>query len=335
MNMRVAIAGATGLVGRTMLELLDERDFPLASLRLLASTRSAGTEIVFRGESIRVEELVADSFVDCDIALFSAGGSTSRRFAPTARDAGAVVIDNSSAWRMDPAVPLVVPEVNAATISADPGIIANPNCSTIQLVVPLDALSNRFGLERVVLSTYQAISGAGARAVEQLRDETEGRANGSSPFRHPVAYNTTFHDFLDGAIETEEEQKVERETRKILGLAALPITATCVRIPTIGAHGESVNVELSGEATRDDIIALLSDTPGVVVVDDPGADRYPTVLESQGKDEIFVGRIRPDRSRPRCWNLWIVSDNLRKGAATNAIQIAEKVVGLKSARVDV
>lgn len=325
MGMRVAVAGATGLVGQTMLQVLDERSFEVADLRLLASSRSAGTELTFRDRSYRVEELTDDSFDGTDVALFSCGGSTSRRFAHAAVEAGATVIDNSSAWRMEPGVPLVVPEVNADAVEAEPGIIANPNCSTIQLVVLLAPLARTFGLERVIVSTYQAISGAGAKAVEQLRREVAGAPVDGSPFRRPVAYNTIFHDFPDGDHETEEEQKIVRESRKILQIDDLAISATCVRIPTISAHGESVNIEFAREVSAEEIRATLAEAPGLVVIDDPASDRYPTVLDAEGDDRVFVGRIRPDGTGRNAWNFWVVADNLRKGAATNAVQIAEIV----------
>ena len=322
----VAVVGATGLVGRTMLRLLEERRFPASSVKLLASKRSAGKKITFGGKKLTVEELTPTSFHGIDIALFSAGGSTSRIYAPIAAAAGAVVIDNSSAWRMEKGVPLVVPEVNAAEALRHKGIIANPNCSTIQLVVPLKTLHESFGLKRVVVSTYQSVSGAGQSGVDQLMAELKGKKPEAPKFSRQAAFNTLFHDFLDGSDATEEETKMMRETRKILGIKDLAISVTCVRIPTTGAHAESVNVTLQKPATPARIRKLLAKTPGVIVMDDPSNDLYPTVLDAADRDEIFVGRIRKDSSAPNTFNMWIVSDNRRKGAATNALQIAELLV---------
>ena len=323
MTMNVAIVGATGLVGRTMMQVLEQRDFPLDSLRLFASARSAGQSLPFRGREIVVEEFATDRFGDVDIALFSAGGALSREVAPAVADAGAVVIDNSSAWRQDPNVPLVVPEVNGKTALSHSGIIANPNCSTIQLMLPLKALHDRFGLRRVMASTYQSISGAGQSGVDQLRAELRGESPERMYFRRPAALNTMFHDFPDGSDETEEEMKMVRESRRILGIEDLRIAVTCVRIPTIGAHGESVNVELERECQVEDVRRAISEMDGVRVIDDPANDRYPTILDAEGVDDVLVGRVRRDRSAENGFHLWVVADNLRKGAATNAVQIAE------------
>ena len=325
MAKRVGIAGATGLVGRTMMRVLEERDFELDSLRLFASSRSVGSRLPFRGKEIDVEELTRDSVGDVDILLFSAGAGVSREYSPIAADAGAVVVDNSSAWRSDPDVPLVVPEVNPETIGRNRGIIANPNCSTIQLVLPLKALDDGFGLRRVIVSTYQSISGAGQSAVDQLDEELAGRSPASPKFSRPVAFNTIFHSFPEGSDQTEEEVKMVRETRRILGLDSLPIAVTCVRIPTTGGHAESVNVELQREASPEEIRELLASGPGMRVIDSPERDSYPTVLDAEGQDDVLIGRIRRDHSSENAFHLWVVADNLRKGAATNAVQIAERL----------
>lgn len=325
MAKRVGIAGATGLVGRTMMRVLEERAFELESLRLFASSRSVGTRLPFRGRELEVEELGRDSFEEVDILLFSAGAGVSREYSPIAADAGAVVVDNSSAWRNDPDVPLVVPEVNSETIARHRGIIAVPNCSTIQLVLPLRALDDAFGLRRVIVSTYQSISGAGQSAVDQLSDELAGRSPASPKFSRPIAFNTMFHSFPEGSDETEEEMKMVRETRRILGLDSLPITVTCVRIPTTGGHAESVNVELQREASPEEIRELLASGAGMRVIDSPERDSYPTVLDAEGQDDVLIGRIRRDNSTANAFHLWVVADNLRKGAATNAVQIAERL----------
>jgi aspartate-semialdehyde dehydrogenase len=321
-----AIVGATGLVGRTMLQVLEERNLPVASLRLLASKNSAGKRVRFRGKQLIVKELTEDSFKGIDIALFSAGGDVSRRFAPIAAKAGAVVIDNSSAWRMDRSVPLVVPEVNPHALAKHKGIIANPNCSTIQLVVALKPLHDAFTLKRVVVSTYQAISGAGQAGVDQLMAEVKGKEPSRRKFSRPAAFNTIFHSFKDDDDYSEEEVKMMRETRKIMELPKLAATMTCVRIPTVAAHAESVNVEFERPVTAARARRILERAPGVIVQDDPSKELYPTVLEGGGRDEVFVGRIRKDDSQPNTLNLWIVADNVRKGAATNAVQIAELLI---------
>lgn len=324
--MTIAIVGATGLVGRTMIQVLEERDIHVDRLVLLASKRTAGSEMMYKGEKYHVGELTERSFEGIDIALFSAGGSVSRMYAPIAAAAGCVVIDNSSTWRMDENVPLVVPEVNASDATSHHGIIANPNCSTIQLVVALKPLHDAFGLKRVLVSTYQSPSGAGQNGVDQLKTEEAGGtvSNGIAPF--PIAHNTVFHQFAGDAAITEEEAKMQRETKRILHLEDLAIAVTCVRVPVLGGHGESVAVELDRVVTVDNVRAVLQTAPGIVLLDDPSANVYPTTQQAEGKDEVFVGRIRKD---PSCENgilLWVVADNLRKGAATNAVQILESIV---------
>jgi aspartate-semialdehyde dehydrogenase len=326
----LAVAGATGLVGRTMLTVLEERNFPVKSLTLLASKRSAGTQMQFKGETYTVQELTHDSFVGIDIALFSAGGSASKEFAPSAASAGCVVVDNSSAWRMHQHVPLVVPEVNAHALEGHHGIIANPNCSTIQLVVALKPLHEAFGLKRVVVSTYQSVSGAGNKGVEALRAEVKS-ANPDvkyehSPFAMAAAYNMMFHTIKEQHGFSEEETKMLNETRKIMEFQGLKIAVTCVRVPTLGAHGESVNIETLKPASPKDIAVVLSKAQGVVVMDEPQNNVYPTPRTADGRDEVFVGHIRADDSVEHGAYLWVVSDNIRKGAATNAVQIAERLV---------
>ena len=322
-GLRLALLGATGLVGRTMLKVLEEKDFPIEVLRPLASSRSAGTSLVCQGRTWIVEELGDHSFDSIDIALFSAGADLSRSVAPKAVAAGAVVVDNSSAWRREADVPLVVPEVNSGVVQYHKGIIANPNCSTLQLVLPLKALEDAFGLKRVILSTYQSVSGAGQQGVDQLQAELNGRTPAAPLFRRPAAFNTLFHDFPDGESDTEEEIKIMQESRRILGLPDLRINVTAVRIPTTGAHGESVNVELDRTTSVEEVREVIGAMEGVLVLDDPANDLYPTILTAEGRDEVFVGRIRRDRTVENGFTMWVVSDNLRKGAATNAVQIAE------------
>lgn len=329
---RVAVVGATGMVGKAMREILEERDFPVAELRLLASERSRGKRFPFRGGEVEVEVLDEDSFRGMDIALFSAGAAISKRFSPVAAAAGAVVIDNSSAFRMDDGVPLVVPEVNPRDAFAHSGIIANPNCSTIQMVVVLKPLHERSAMRRVVVSTYQSVSGTGKDAVEELEVQAGEVLRGGEPapkvYPHPIAFNCLPHIdvFLPGGY-TREEMKMVGETRKIMGLPDLPVSATCVRVPVFVSHSESVNVEFEEAIPPDEARRILSAMPGVEVVDDPGNDLYPLALDASGKDPCYVGRIREDLSCPRALNMWIVSDNLRKGAALNAVQIAELITG--------
>lgn len=320
----VAVAGATGLVGRKILDLLAERSFPAGEIRLLASARSAGSTLRSAGRALTVAELRPESFSGIDIAFFSAGAARSREFSPRAVDAGALVIDNSSAFRMEPDVPLAVPEVNPGVIAGRRGIIANPNCSTIQLVMVLGPLHRRWGIRRVVVSTYQSVTGAGQKAVEQLEGELRGTAGVVRKFPHPIAYNALPQvDSFDDDGNTREELKMLNETRKILGLPGLALTATCVRIPATGGHSESVNIEFNEPCDPAEARALLAGSPGVTVEDDPGRGIYPMPLSADGRDDVFVGRLRRDTTVPHGLNLWIVSDNLRKGAATNAVQIAE------------
>jgi aspartate-semialdehyde dehydrogenase len=325
---RVAIVGATGMVGQEMRKVLEQREFPLEGLTLLASERSRGRTFEFRGETLPVQVLDRDSFKGIDLALFSAGGSISKEFAPVAVEAGAVVVDNSNAFRMEDDVPLVVPEVNPGKALDHRGIIANPNCSTIQMVVVLEPLHRRFGILRVVVSTYQSVSGTGKEAVEELMGQVRALEAGQRPacevYPHTIAYNCLPH--IDVFLENgycREEQKMVDETRKIMGEPGLPLTATTVRVPVIVGHSESVNVQFSKPVTPDEAREVLAGAPGVVVVDDPANDLYPLAIDCEGKDPSYVGRIRTDFSAPNALNMWIVSDNLRKGAALNAVQIAE------------
>jgi aspartate-semialdehyde dehydrogenase len=319
----VAVVGATGLVGRTMITVLEEQKFPVERLLPLASARSAGSEVPFHGKPIKVQKLTAESFAGVDFALFSAGASVSLEFSPKAAERGAVVIDNSSAFRMDAAVPLIVPEVNPDDAFKHHGIIANPNCSTIQMVVALKPLHDAFTIKRIVVSTYQSVSGAGKKGINQLEDELAGRPLRDKKFPHPIAYNVLPHIdvFLPNGY-TKEEQKMVLETKKIMG-ADIPVTATTVRVPVTGGHSESVNVEFEKPCTPEEVRSLLGRAPGIIVLDDPDANLYPLPLYAFGKNEVFVGRIRRDETVASGVNLWIVSDNVRKGAATNAVQIAQ------------
>jgi aspartate-semialdehyde dehydrogenase len=327
----VAVVGATGAVGGTMLRVLEERGFPVTELRPLASARSAGRELDYLGRPREVRELTADAFEGIDIALFSAGAGRARDFAPAAVAAGAVVIDNSSAFRMDPDVPLVVPEVNEADLAGHNGIVANPNCVAAPLVVALKPIADAVGLERVVVSSYQSVSGTGQAAVEELRDQAHGYLHDAEPepavYPHPIAFNVLPHiDVFDASGYTGEERKVMAETRKMLGLPGLPVSATCVRVPVFYGHSISVQLEttdvLGADAARD----LLVAAPGVALVDEPESARYPLARDAAGRDEVLVGRVRADSSHPRGLVMWVVADNLRKGAATNAVQIAESLV---------
>jgi len=329
----VAVVGATGAVGNMMVEVLKERNFPVNQLKLLSSERSAGSAMQFKGKSHKVELLRPESFDDIDVALFSAGGSVSKEFAPIAAERGAVVVDNSSAFRMDPVVPLVVPEVNPHHIAdyRNRGIIANPNCSTIQMVVALKPIYDAAGIERVVVSTYQAVSGTGKKAIRELQDQSVAIFNFNpikkEVYPHQIAFNCLPHIdiFLDNGY-TKEEMKMVNETRKILEDPSIRVTATTVRVPVFYSHSESVNVETKRKITVQEVRELLSEAPGVVVVDDPGNNLYPLAIEAAGRDETFVGRIREDESIEKGINLWVVADNIRKGAATNAVQIAEILV---------
>ena len=320
MSKNIAILGATGLVGRTMLKVLEDRNFPINNLKLLASEKSAGQKITFRDIEYIVEAVNENSFDDIDIALFSAGGSTSKHWAPIAADKGCIVIDNSSAWRMVEDVPLVVPEVNPDVVKNYKGIIANPNCSTIQLVVVLNEIEKNFGLERVICSTYQSISGAGQKGVDKLMNEINGIENND---KYKIAFNTLFHDITDENGFTEEEIKMINEPRKIMGIPDLKLSMTCVRLPILGGHGESVNIQTKKSTSTEEIREILAKNSSIVVIDNPLEQEYPTPLFSSDKDEVFVGRIRKDETMENGFYLWIVSDNLRKGAATNAVQIAE------------
>ncbi len=329
-SLNVAVVGATGAVGNQMITCLAEREFPLASLRLLASSRSAGRRLRFRGDDLPVEELTESSFKGIDVAIFSAGGGTSERFAPVAAESGCVVVDNSSAWRMDPDVPLVVPEVNPHAVAGytKKGIIANPNCSTIQMVVALNPIYRRFGIKRIVVSTYQAVSGTGKKAIDELFDQTRAMINfldyKQEVYPHRIAFNCLPHiDRFGENGYTKEEMKMVNETRKILEDDTIAVTATTVRVPVFYGHSEAVNVETRSPVTADAVRDLLRESPGVRVVDDPEHNGYPTAVDAAGQDLTLVGRIRKDISVENGIDLWVVADNIRKGAATNAIQIAD------------
>ena len=329
----VAIVGATGAVGEQMREVLEERQFPVGELRLLASERSAGQFLPFQSKQIRVGILKEESFKDIDIGLFSAGGAVSAKFAPLAVDAGAVVVDNTSQFRMEPDVPLVVPEVNAQEIVhyKTRGIIANPNCSTIQMVVALKPIHDAARIKRIVVSTYQSVSGAGRMAMEELSQQVGALFNGRElkreKFPHQIAFNCIPHidAFLDNGY-TKEEMKMINETRKIFNEPALPITATTVRVPVFCSHSESVNVETEKKLSAAQAKALLRDAPGVMLADVPEENIYPMAIDAVGKDATYVGRVREDQSVANGLNLWVVADNLRKGAALNAVQIAEILI---------
>ena len=331
MTRRVAILGATGAVGGTMVRVLEERDYPLGELVLLSTQRSAGRRVPFRGRSLEVAEAVPSSFDGVDLALFAAGADASRHWAPLARAAGATVIDNSQAFRYDDDVPLVVPEVNPGALAGAPGLVANPNCSTIQLVLALAPLHRAWGLERVMVSTYQSVSGTGADALDELDAQARADQAGEPPvaaiYPHPIAFNVLPHvdDAMDGGA-CREEMKLVWETRKILGLPDLRVAATTVRVPVRVAHCEAVALEFERTPDADEARALLARAPGVAVLDDPKRHVYPTPLFAAGKDEAFVGRIRRDPSHERGLLLFIACDNLRKGAALNAVQIAELVL---------
>jgi len=321
--MRVAIVGATGLVGREMLRVIEQRNLPISEVLVVASEKSIGTKILFRGQELTCIGIDKAIAVKPDIALFSAGGDVSRIYAPRFADAGIRVIDNSSAWRMEPGVKLVVPEINGHQLTQEDMIIANPNCSTIQLVMVLHPLNQKYGVKRVVVSTYQSITGTGVKAVQQMENERMG-SRGEMAYPYIIDKNCLPHCdiFMDNGY-TREEMKLTNETKKILDDHRVQVTATAVRVPVVGGHSESVNIELEKEFLTSDIRKLLSDQPGLVVQDQPDMNIYPMPLYSQGKDEVFVGRIRRDLSQVNTLNCWIVADNLRKGAATNAVQIAE------------
>jgi len=321
--MKVAVVGASGLVGQKMLEILEERDFEITELLPVASERSIGKKITYRSKDftiISMEDAIAKK---PDVALFSAGGSVSLEFAPRFAEIGTIVIDNSSAWRMDPTKKLIVPEVNGDILRIDDRIIANPNCSTIQMVLALKPLHDAYKIKRVVVSTYQSVTGSGKGAVDQLMGERAGK-DIEKVYPHTIDMNALPH--IDVFFEngyTKEEMKMVNETKKIMGDDNIEVTATCVRIPTIGGHSEAVNVEFESEFDLEEVEQLLNETPGITVIDNPQKNEYPMPLHSHDKDDVFVGRIRRDETQPKTLNMWIVSDNLRKGAATNTIQIAE------------
>ncbi|HEY8684097.1 MAG TPA: aspartate-semialdehyde dehydrogenase [Chloroflexota bacterium] len=322
---RVAVAGATGLVGRTILRVLEEREFPVEELVPLASERSAGTVLPFRGGDVEVGVLDEDSFAGCDLAFFSAGAAVSRRFSPHAAKHVPFVVDNSSAFRQDPAVPLVVPEVNAHVLRGYRGIVANPNCSTIQMVVALQPLHAAFGLESIIVSTYQSVSGTGAKGVVALDHEVRsGERHPDSPYPHAIAFNALPHiDVFDDQGWSGEERKMIAETRKIMGLPSLHIVPTTVRVPVRVGHSESVYARFAHPIAVAEAKSVLMGAPGVIVQDDPARNEYPLALQVAGRDEVFVGRLRQDPEDDHALLLWVVSDNLRKGAATNAVQIGE------------
>ncbi len=329
----VAVAGATGAVGREMIKTLEQRNFPVKELKLFASVRSKGLELEYKGERIKVEVLEKGCFDGVEVALFSCGGGRSLEFAPDAAASGAVVIDNSSAWRMDPDVPLVVPEVNPHAVAGyrNKGIIANPNCSTIQMVVPLKPLHDYAKIKRIIVATYQATSGAGKKAMDELMNQTKGILNLQSVecnvFPHQIAFNCLPHiDVFQDNGYTKEEMKMYNETRKIMGDGTILVSATTVRVPVFIGHSESVTIETEREITSEKARELLSAFPGVVVQDDPAGDVYPLAIEAAGKDDVYVGRIRRDLAFDHGLSMWVVADNLRKGAALNAVQIGEVLV---------
>jgi aspartate-semialdehyde dehydrogenase len=325
--MKVAVVGATGLVGTKMLQVLAERNFPVTELIPVASERSVGKEVEFKGKKYKVVSMTDAIAAKPAVALFSAGGGTSTEWAPKFAEAGITVIDNSSAWRMDPTKKLVVPEVNADVLTAADKVIANPNCSTIQMVVALQPLHKKYQIKRVVVSTYQSVTGTGVKAVDQLLNERKGIV-GEMAYKYPIDLNVIpqIDVFLDNGY-TKEEMKMVKETCKIMGDDSIRVTATTVRIPVMGGHSESVNVEFANDFDLNEVKALLSSSPGIVVVDDPSTQQYPMPMDAHEKDDVFVGRLRRDETQANTLNMWIVSDNLRKGAATNAVQIAEYLQG--------
>ena len=327
---RVGVAGATGAVGSTILEVLAERKFPVAELMPLASARSAGSKVKFGGADVEVRELTEDSYQGLDLILSSAGGKVSSEWAPKWIEAGAVVVDNTSYWRMHDDVPLVVAGVNDDAAADHNGLVANPNCTTMQMMVALKPILDAAGIERLIVSTYQSVSGTGRNAIIELREQSEAVLKGKSVephvYPHQVAFNVLpqVENFKDGDAYTTEERKVMGETRKILGMSEdVGISATCARVPVVTGHSESINVQTAKDLSPEDCRELLSEFPGLVVLDDPGAGIYPLPIAAAGRDEVLVGRIRRDPSHERCLNLWVVGDNLRKGAATNAVQVAE------------
>jgi len=321
--MKTAVVGATGMVGRTMIKVLEERNFPVSQLFPAASERSVGKEIIFKGKPVKVVSVMEAVEARPEFAIFSAGASTSKEWAPVFAKNGTVVIDNSSFWRMDKNVPLIVPEINSHVIKKGDRIIANPNCSTIQMVMALAPLHRKYKIKRLVVATYQSVTGTGVKAVAQMENERLG-IKGEMVYAHPIDKNCFPHG---GSFQpdgyTTEEQKLLDETRKILEDQSIQVTATVVRIPVVGGHSEAVNIEFENDFNIDDVRLLISQFPGVVVYDNPAENKYPMPIMAHNRDEVFVGRIRRDLSKEKCLNLWIVSDNIRKGAATNAIQIAE------------
>ncbi|TMM59094.1 aspartate-semialdehyde dehydrogenase [Maribacter algarum] len=324
--MKVALVGATGMVGEVMLKVLAERNFPITELLLVASERSVGKKLSYKGVEHTIIGLADAVAAKADIAIFSAGGDTSLEWAPKFAEVGTTVIDNSSAWRMDPTKKLVVPEINATELTSEDKIIANPNCSTIQLVMALAPLHKKYQMKRVVISTYQSVSGTGVKAVKQLENEIAG-VKGEMAYPYPISRNALPHCdvFMENGY-TKEEMKLAREPQKILDDRSFSISATAVRIPTAGGHSESVNVEFHNDFALNEIRGILNDTDGVTVQDNPDTNTYPMPIYAHNKDEVFVGRIRRDETQPNTVNMWIVSDNLRKGAATNAVQIAEYLI---------
>ena len=324
--MKVAVVGATGLVGTKILQVLAERNFPVTELIPVASERSVGKDVIFKGKGYKVVSMIDAIAAKPSVAIFSAGGTTSLEWAPKFAEAGITVIDNSSAWRMDPAKPLVVPEINADVLTANDKIIANPNCSTIQMVVALNPLHKKYGIKRVVVSTYQSVTGTGVKAVTQLLNERKGIA-GERAYKYPIDLNVIpqIDVFLDNGY-TKEEMKMVKETCKIMRDDSIRVTATTVRIPVMGGHSEAINVEFEKDFDLNEVKSLLQSAPGIVVVDDTANQLYPMPMDAHEKDDVFVGRLRRDESQPNTLNMWVVSDNLRKGAATNAVQIAEYLV---------
>jgi aspartate-semialdehyde dehydrogenase len=322
-RMKLAVIGATGLVGQEILKVIEERQFPFGDLYMVASAKSVGQTIHFKGKDYTVISIEEACSLAPDIAIFSAGGSTSLEWAPRFAEAGSIVIDNSSAWRMDPDKKLIVPEINGHVLTIDDRIIANPNCSTIQMVMALAPLHVRYKLKRIVVSTYQSVTGTGKDAVQQLMSERAGEET-QKIYPHRIDMNALPHIdvFMDNGY-TKEEMKMVNETRKILGDDTIGVTSTTVRVPTIGGHSEAVNAEFYNDFTCSEVRSILANTPGVIVQDDPKNNLYPMPINAHGRDEVFVGRIRRDESQPNTLNLWVVADNLRKGAATNAVQIAE------------
>lgn len=327
--MKVAVVGATGMVGRVMLKVLEERNFPIEELIPVASERSVGTEITFNNKNYKVVGLEEAVSLKPDLALFSAGGDTSLEWAPKFAEAGTTVIDNSSAWRMDKTKKLVIPEINANELTAGDKIIANPNCSTIQLLMALKPLHDRYKIRRVVVSTYQSITGTGVKAVQQLENEYKDE-KGEMAYPYPIHRNAIpqCDVFTDNGY-TKEEMKLTNETKKILGDDTVQVSATAIRIPVVGGHSESVNIEFENDFEENEVRKLLNDFPGVTVQDNTDVNTYPMPIYAEGKDDVFVGRIRRDYSQPKTINMWIVADNLRKGAATNAVQIAEYLAANK------